>query len=128
MADAVYIDVVLPTYRVEPEENDRFYPSVAKAIADKVLEAELSGQTYDEEEARNWSLNISDSIRQQIQEKMSKTRYKIVVQTTIGQQSDQAIRVASRCLWDPSVDNYASSTYSNETIFAHSMIFCLYTD
>ena len=127
MADT-YIDIVLPTYRIEPEENDRFYPSVAKEIASKALEAELTGQTYDEEEARMWSLNISDTIRQQIQEKMSKTRYKIVVQTTIGQQSDQAIRVASRCLWDPSVDNYASATYSNETIFAHSMIFCLYTD
>ena len=36
-----YIDVVLPTYRTDPEENDRFYPSVAKAIADKVLETEL---------------------------------------------------------------------------------------
>ena len=128
MAEAVYIDVVLPTYRIEPEENEKFYPSVAKAIGDKVLETELSGQTYDEEEARNWSLNISDSIRQQIQEKMNKTRFKIVVQTTIGQQSDQAIRVASRCLWDPSVDNYASCTYSNETIFANSLIFCLYTD
>jgi hypothetical protein len=87
-----------------------------------------SGQTYDEEEARNWSLNISDSIRQQIYEKMSKTRYKVVVQTTVGQQSDQAIRVASRCLWDPSVDNYASATYSNETIFCNVLVFCLYTD
>ena len=87
-----------------------------------------SGQTYDEEEARNWSLNISDTIRTQIQEKMSKTRYKIVVQTTIGQQSDQAIRVASRCLWDPSVDNYASATFSNESIFCNTLIFCLYTD
>jgi hypothetical protein len=36
-----YIDVVLPSYRTDPEENDRFYPSVAKAIADKVLETEL---------------------------------------------------------------------------------------
>jgi hypothetical protein len=24
------IDIVLPTYRMEPEEHDRFYPSVAK--------------------------------------------------------------------------------------------------
>ena len=40
-----YIDVVLPTYRVEPEENDKFYPSVAKAVADRVLEAELRYNT-----------------------------------------------------------------------------------
>ena len=40
-------------------------------------------------------------------------RYKIVVQATLGQMKDQGVRVASRCLWDTSVDNYASVTYTN---------------
>ena len=88
---------------------------------------------------------------------LSKSRYKIVVQTTLGQMKDQGIRVvrprryqssrclvtsrvflthcpsvrvlcclvvwfqASRCLWDPSTDNYASAQYTNATIF------CRYT-
>ena len=37
-------------------------------------------------------------------------------------------RVASRCLWDPTVDNYASTSFKNETIFASVMIFAIYTD
>ena len=44
---------------------------------------------------------------------LSRSRYKIVVQTTVGQLRDQGIRVASRCLWDPNTDNYASTSYSN---------------
>lgn len=39
-----YIDIVLPTFRLEPDESERFYPSVAKSIADNVLVEELNGQ------------------------------------------------------------------------------------
>ena len=60
------IDIVLPTYRMEPEEYERFYPSVAKAMTDKILVEELNGQAYDEEEAKIWSLNISDKVREAI--------------------------------------------------------------
>ena len=63
-----------------------------------------------------------------MKETLKNTRYKIVVQTTVGQMKDQAIRVASRCLWDPNTDNYASTSFKNETIFASVMVFCLYTD
>lgn len=60
------IDTVLPTYRMQPEEHERFYPSVAKAMTDRILGEELSGQTYDEEEAKIWGLNISDKVREAI--------------------------------------------------------------
>ena len=119
------IDIVLPTYRMEPEEDERFYPSAAKAIAEKILLEELRDQVYDEEEAKFWSLNISDKVREAMYSKclrpvplpvlepqvariaspplasrllphvdhLSKSRYKIVVQTTLGQMKDQGIRV-----------------------------------
>lgn len=58
------IDIVLPTFRMEPEENERFYPSKAKIIAEKVMAEELEGAAYDEEEAKNWSMNISDKVRE----------------------------------------------------------------
>jgi hypothetical protein len=92
---------------------ERFYPSKAKQIADKIISDELNGVSYDEEDAKNWSLNISDKIREAVHENLGKSRFKIVVQTTIGQLKDQGIRIASRCLWDPNTDNYASCKYSN---------------
>ena len=55
-------------------------------------------------------------------------RFKVVVQTVIGQMKDQGIRVASRCLWDTSTDNYACCEYKNQELFCNVMIFAMYTD
>ena len=41
----------------------RFYPSKGKAIGERVIQEELNGVTYEEEEAKIWSMNISDKIR-----------------------------------------------------------------
>lgn len=112
MADT-YIDVVLPTFRLEPDENEKFYPSVAKKIADSILIEELSGRVYEEDEVNNISLSISDRVREAVTEKLNNTRYKVVVQTTVGQMKDQGIRIASRCLWDPVTDNYVSTSFKN---------------
>lgn len=122
------IDIVAPTYRMEPEEVERFYPSKAKAIADKIIADELNDAVYDEEDAKNWSIIISDKIRESVNESLENSRFKIIVQTTIGQMRDQGIRIASRCLWDPTTDNYASCSYTNETLFCSALIFALYTD
>ena len=81
------------------------------------------------------SMNISDKVREAVNgkiamscssfsyflyrprnlfsESLGKSRYKIVVQTTVGQLRDQGVRVASRCLWDPTTDNYTSCSFSN---------------
>ena len=44
----------------------RFYPSAAQAIAERILAEELTNQVYEEEEAKYWSLNISDKVREAI--------------------------------------------------------------
>ena len=82
------IDIVLPTYRMEPEETEkwvcscsvsfdilaanagilgtRFYPSKAKEIADKIIEEELNGAVYDDQDAKSWSVIISDKVREKV--------------------------------------------------------------
>jgi hypothetical protein len=44
----------------------RFYPSKAKVIADKIVNEELNGVAYNEEDAKHWSLNISDKVREAV--------------------------------------------------------------
>ena len=125
---APIIDVFLPTFHLEPGENDRFYPSRAKAIAEKAATSELGECEYNDEDAKLWSLNISDKVREEVAASLAKSRYKIVVQTVVGQLADQGVRVASRCLWDPSTDNYASYTYQNRSLFCTILVFATYTD
>ena len=103
-----YINVYEPTFRTEPEEDERFYPSQAKKLMEEILAKELTNQEYDEDDALEWSKNISDKVREAVSA-LNLPRYKIVVQTSVGQVLDQGIRIASRCLWDTSTDNYASA-------------------
>jgi hypothetical protein len=46
--------------------QQRFYPSKAKAIGDHIIAEELQNTIYDEEDAKVWSLNISDKIREAV--------------------------------------------------------------
>jgi hypothetical protein len=129
MADNnIYLNIYEPTYRKEPVEDERFYPSQAKAIAQAALEETLTNQDYDEDDAKEWSNTISDKTRDNIQKDLKLPRYKIIVQTSIGQLKDQGIRVASRCLWDVNTDNYASASFINKTLFANVMVFAVYCD
>jgi hypothetical protein len=47
----------------------RFYPSIAKKIAYDIIQAELQEQEYDEEDAKGWSLVLSDKIRDALRSK-----------------------------------------------------------
>ncbi len=97
------------------------------------MKAELDGQIYDESDARAWSVDIGNKVREAVtgdfnlfdntecivnhsifvSAKLNIPRYKLVIQTTIGQMRDQGLRVASRCLWDITVDNYSAVNYTN---------------
>jgi len=54
------------------------------------------------------------------------TRYKLCVHVTLGQRSGQAMRTASRCLWDTSTDNFVSECYENDTLFASCQVYGLF--
>ena len=81
-------------------------------VAEKVLNETLDGKPYDEEDAKDWSIAISDAVREGVVA-LNIPRFKVIVQTVVGQMKDQGIRVASRCLWDVSTDNYATCSYKN---------------
>ena len=50
------------------------------------------------------------------------------MQTVLAQNKSQGIRVASRCLWDATTDNFASFQWSNDTLLATVMVFGVYTE
>ena len=55
-------------------------------------------------------------------------RYKLGVQLYYGEMKGQGLRVASKCLWDPSFDNWSSYTFCNETIHCTGIVFGTYTE
>ena len=44
------------------------------------------------------------------------------MQVTLAQKKGQAIRIASRCLWDASNDTYASFVHENQSLICNCQV------
>ena len=113
------------TYRLEPKESDRFYPSKVRDCISQIVTHYLKDKEYDHAAANTLAQKIADEIKSAVKG-LSIPSYKIVVQTVIGQVQGQGVRVASKCLWDDQNDNYASFTYTNNSLFCTGIVFGIY--
>ena len=114
------------TYRLEPRENERFYPSKVKAVIEDIILRNVKDKDYDHSTAKTLAESIADQIRASVKAQFNIPSYKLVVQTVIGEITGQGIRVASKCLWDDSNDNFASFTYHNSSLFCTGIVFGVY--
>ena len=53
-------------------------------------------------------------------------RYKLMVQVVIGQQKGEGVRMGTRCFWDAESDNYASDTFTNDSLFCVATAYGVY--
>lgn len=121
------VEVILPTYFMQPTEEEKFYPSAVREICERVLLDELGCKDYFEDNAKEWIINIGNAIKSEVKS-LNIPRYKVIVQVTIGQMKDQGVSVASRCLWDITFDNYTAVNFTNASLWANVMVFGVYTD
>ena len=71
------------TYRLEPKECDRFYPSKVRDLIETIIHHHLKDKEYDHAHAKTQAEKIADEIKQACRG-LSIPSYKIVVQTVIG--------------------------------------------
>lgn len=50
------------------------------------------------------------------------------MQVFYGEMKGQGLRIGSKCLWDPNFDNWASYTFTNESIHCTGIVFGVYTE
>lgn len=112
------------TYKINPET---FFPQKqVEAIIKSILEENLSKVIYASENIGVLSRHISELIKHQVG-KLRIERFKIVVWVSIhDRKSGGDIRIASRCLWNDSCDNYASEKFENETLSAVANVYAIY--
>mmetsp|Transcript_130264 Transcript_130264/g.324790 ORF Transcript_130264/g.324790 Transcript_130264/m.324790 type:complete len:127 (-) Transcript_130264:358-738(-) len=113
------------TYIMQPKDDEKFLPSKVQEAIERVMNDYLKDKEYYPEDAKMWTLDLSNEIKAAVKE-LNNPRYKIIVQVVIGEQASQGIRVASKCLWDTSSDNWASYTFQNNSLFAVGMVFGCY--
>ncbi|CAE7233547.1 tctex1d1-b [Symbiodinium sp. KB8] len=114
------------TYIMAPKDDEKMLPSKVTAVIKNVMESYLQDKEYAVEDAKAWTLDLSNEIKASVKQDLNIPRYKIIVQVVIGEQASQGIRVASKCLWDVNSDNWASYTFENQSLFAVGMVFGCY--
>lgn len=113
-----------------PDDADAAEPFMAckvESMMKEVLETNLKHVKYDADSCSKLTQNLCSTIKSKAK-LLRFIRYKLVVHVLLGQDSEQAVQVASRCLWNHSTDNFAAATYRNSSLYAIAMVYGLHLD
>jgi len=94
-------------------------------ILNEVLDEHVRGIDYDGRRGPSLSKMLTDTVLGKVKE-LGYSRYKIIVQVTVGQRLGQAMRVVSRALWNVKTDTFASVSYEGQTMYCTINVFGLY--
>lgn len=114
------------SYRMKPEQDEeRFESWRVEQMMLQVLQERLADVSYDYFRCQTLAKELAAEIQSRARD-FRWARYKILCQVTLGQKTQQSVQVASRCLWDQAVDNYASVTYATQSVFAVAQCYGVY--
>ncbi|XP_063683896.1 dynein light chain Tctex-type 5-B-like [Bolinopsis microptera] len=115
------------TFQLEPKDNQKFPTKKAEDVIKAIFNSNLRDKKYISDSSRNLTTNLSELIRTQVKQELGKqNRFKIVVMVLIGSMEGQGVRCASRCLWYPQCDRFATYHYNNEHLFAVGTVYGVY--
>ncbi|NWH95269.1 TC1D3 protein, partial [Aegithalos caudatus] len=114
------------TYRLEPRTKvqDGLLRDKAQAI---LMVCKLQEATYDGDSSPFLCASISEEILKAVKE-LDYDRYKYVVSVLIVEKANQAMIVASRCLWDVERDTWVSAKCETDTFIALALVMACYYD
>ena len=116
-----------PTYEMAPREGEKFLPHQVRKVVKKVMDAMLKDAKYDDAKSKQMSLDLCQAVKERVKE-LGYARYKIIVQSIVGQVNNQGAYVTSRCLWDSPKDNYASISFKHDSLFCVCMVFGIFLE
>ncbi|XP_054136517.1 PHD finger protein 10 isoform X4 [Melozone crissalis] len=103
------------TYRLEP--RTKVQDDLLQDKAQAILTNKLRYATYDGASSAFLCASISEEILNAVKE-LNYDRYKYVVSVLIVEKANQAMIVASRCLWDAQRDTWVSAKCETDTFIA----------
>lgn len=94
----------------------------------EVLEEALEGiDHYDPVKCRALTSILSEDIKQRVKW-LNFERFKLVCLVHIGSINGQAMQIVSRCLWNDSVDSFASTCFKKKDMFVVALMFAVYKE
>ncbi|NXD80394.1 TC1D4 protein, partial [Halcyon senegalensis] len=113
------------TYRMGPDKGCKFSTGRVQQVLEGALASALGTMVYSPQGSAPLAQSLAELLQSQVKEVVP-PRYKLVCQVLLGQQGQQSLLVASRALWDPESDNFASATFSNSSLFAVAIVHGVY--
>ena len=115
------------TYRMSPDEDRRFVAMKVEYVIKDVLESRLKNARYDPDKCSGLTKELCATIKEKTKQ-LQFDRYKLIAQVILGQDTDQSVQMASRCLWNSATDNFAAATFRNSSIYAVAVVYGVYLD
>ncbi|NXC76011.1 TC1D4 protein, partial [Anhinga anhinga] len=113
------------TYRMQPDEGCKFDAGRVQRVLEGALAGALGTTVYSPQGSALLAQSLAELLRSQAKEVVP-PRYKLVCQVLLGRRGQQSLLVASRALWDPESDSFASTTFSNASLFAVATVHGVY--
>lgn len=113
------------TYRMRPEEGCRFNAGQVQRVLEGALAGVLGGTAYSPQGSTVLVQSLAELLRSRAKEVVP-PRYKLVCHVLLSQQGQQSMLVASRALWDPESDSFASASFCNASLFAVATVHGVY--
>lgn len=113
------------TFRTEP--MDKFQPEKVKGVIERVLERMLDNTPYSAHTCAELTQKLCQMIKNEVQ-RIGYERHRLVVCVYLAENRQQALQVASRCLWDENHDCFATATFSSSSITATATVYGVYFD
>lgn len=117
-------DATVPV-SIHHKQGYKFMRGPVQKILTDTIKEKMEGTTYDPLRSAQTAKELADVIKERVKN-LGYSRYKLIVQVTVGEKTGQALRLASRCLWDTTTDNFASDFYENASVYCVGMVFGLY--
>jgi tctex1 domain-containing protein 2 len=115
----------LNQHLMKPRPGTKFLKGDVEKMIEKVCQEKVGNRSYIFDEVQPLIKDLCAEIQQRVLA-LGYDRYKLVSQITVMEAANQGIRIASRCLWDSEVDNYAEFTYSTPNMHVNVLVFGLY--
>ncbi|KAK2957080.1 hypothetical protein BLNAU_7910 [Blattamonas nauphoetae] len=130
------------TYRMTPEQREKFKFNKIEESTQAIVDGIMKDAKSVELECSSLSKKVSDAVISSIVDMINTPkdekgqdaadgtpvdyRYKVAIQTTVGEIQDQGVRISSRCLWDPQFDMSISVYCNAQGKYCSVIIFCIY--
>lgn len=113
------------TYRLSPDITKQFNSTRVEKMVRDILENRLRRFKYSPEYCKSMATDLVAIIKAKVKA-MDFERYKIVCNVMLAEKQDQGVHISSRCIWNLDTDNYATVSYSNQTVTAVVLVHGLY--